>query len=92
MLPVIFPDTLTHSVVADCMSLAVGICCNATGAPVSAGFVELGHDVAVHGDSESLKLASKPVDAARIMLGDSIAFMPDAIVLQMLEKINAHKA
>ena len=91
-LPIVFPDALTHSVVAQVMSAAVEICANAKAKVSSAGFVSLGTDVEVYGDSESLGIKHVPADASRIMVGDSIAFMPDAMATAIMDKLKAKKS
>jgi len=97
--PIIFPEVLTHALVAgamqmvfDCLDsskdLRIKQCLNllarASAPPVSAGFVDIGVDIEVTGESESLGgMKSVPADAARIALGASIAFMPDAVAENM---------
>jgi hypothetical protein len=101
-LPIIFPDCLTHSLVAGAMQMAVecmdkekdlrpkqclSLYARGEAPAVSAGFVEL-HDVHVHGKSESLgDLPHKPADAARMLLGSTIQFIPDTAALQMQEML-----
>jgi hypothetical protein len=93
-LPLIFPEVLTHSVMAMCVAAGIEVCLGAKAGAVSAGFVELGLGAEVHGSSESLKgMKSNPADAARIIVGDSLSFMPDALALTMLERLReANKA
>lgn len=106
-MPIIFPEQLTHCFVAGAMQLVfdtldskkdlrprqlLGMLEAPTAAPVSAGFISLGIDIAVHGESESLGgLKSVPADAARIVCGDSIQFMPDSVAELMLEKLKEAK-
>ena len=106
-LPIIFPDMLTHVFVAGAMQLVIDtldpkkylrpsqldrLAKEGSGKIVSAGFVELGLDVSVHGSSESLgDLPSRPIDAARIVLGDTIQFMPDAIAQMVMDKLKEIK-
>lgn len=102
-LPIIFPECLTHSLVAGAMQMAVecmdkekdlrpkqclSLYTRGEAPATSAGFVEL-HDVHVHGASESLgDLPHKPADAARMLLGSSIQFMPDSTALHMQSMLN----
>jgi len=104
-LPIIFPDVLTHCFVAGAMQLVMDtldpkkdlrprqlddMLKRGSAPPVSAGFVNIGADVQVHGESESLGgLKSKPADAGRIVMGDAIQFMDDAMVELMMEKLRA---
>lgn len=106
-LPVIFPSALTHSLVAGAMQMALDcldsdkdlrpkqclqLLARASAVPVSAGFMSFGLDIDVAGESESLGgLKSKPSDAARIVCGDSIAFMPDSVAEAMLVKLKEDK-
>lgn len=86
-LPVLFPDSLNHDLVAGFIVYAIQAQLKCNAHPISAGFVSLGEDVTVHGRSESLKLEPMPHDAARIMVGDSIAFMSDAQLAPLLDKL-----
>lgn len=105
-MPIIFPDQLTHCFVAGAMQLVFDTLDSKkdlrpkqllnfleapTAAPVSAGFINLGIDITVHGESESLGgLKSVPADAARIICGDAIQFMPDEMAELMLAKLKEH--
>lgn len=104
-LPIIFPDILTHCFVAGAMQLVVDtldpkkdlrprqlddLLKRGTAKPISAGFINLGAGMTTHGESESLGgVKSKPSDAGRILMGDAVQFMPDAMVEQIMEKLNA---
>lgn len=79
--PVIFPDHVPHIM----MAAALRAIDEKTGPrPVSAGFISIGN-CDVHGESESLGgLQHNESDAARIIIGDSVAFMPDDLALQTL--------
>lgn len=91
-LPVLFPEALTHSLMAMCIAAGIEVCINSKAKPVSAGFVNLGIDTKVHGKSESMgNLESHPSDAAYIVVGDSIAFMPDAMASMMFERLQEVK-
>ncbi len=88
-LPFIFPESCTHSIVSEFVRMML-LRFHATEATtvVSAGFVSLGNDVSVHGESESLAgLKSNPTDASRIMIGESVQFMPDEMAELMLTKL-----
>ncbi len=86
-MPFIFPEAITHLYVATMVELGLLPTIKTKGKVVSAGFVSLGLDTDVNGESESLGgLKSIPADAARIVLGDSVAFMPDALAEMMLER------
>lgn len=80
--PVLFPDQIPHVL----MSVAVkAITDPHTLEPVSAGFVAIGN-CDVYGDSESLGgMTHNETDAARMILGDSVAFMPDAVAASTLK-------
>jgi hypothetical protein len=104
-LPVIFPDALTHCFVAGAMQLVMDTLdpkkdlrpkqllsfLERPSAPVtSAGFINLGVDISVYGESESLGgVKSKPADAVRIICGEAIQFMPDEMAEMLLEKLRA---
>lgn len=106
-LPIIFPDILTHCFVAGAMQLAVdcldpkkdlrprqldSLLEGGSAKPVSAGFINIGVDVEVHGESESLGgLKHNPADAGRVVMGDAIQFMPDAMIPALMEKLRAEK-
>lgn len=106
-LPIIFPDVLTHSLVAGAIQLAVDalspekdlrpqqcerLLASGSAPPVSAGFISLGLDVTVSGLSESLgELKHNPSDAARVMIGESVQFMPDAMALMLLDKLRLNE-
>lgn len=101
-LPIIFPEALTHAFVAGAMQLVVdtldprkdlrpkqldSLLAAGQAKPVSAGFVSI-PTCGVYGESESL--GGLPVaigDDARIILGDTVAFMPDALVESMGVKL-----
>jgi hypothetical protein len=102
-LPIIFPDVLTHCFVAGAMQLVMDtldpkkdlrprqlddMLKRGSAQPVSAGFVNIVGDVTVYGESESLGgVKSVPADAARILMGDAIQFMPDSMCELLMEKL-----
>lgn len=100
-LPVIFPDCLVHAHVAGAMQMVVdtldprkdlrpkqldAMLERGSAKVTGAGFV--GFDiVSTSGKSESLGgVKSSAVDAARIMMGDSVSRMPDAMVAMLALK------
>lgn len=77
--PFIFPESLVHS---DMAEVAIDFLADARHHPrgcVSAGFVHFGNSLVVSGHAESLNnLPHKPVDAARILLGETAHYLSDA--------------
>jgi hypothetical protein len=90
-IPVIFPESLAHATMAMVVAAAIEVSTKSMAEAVSGGFINLGLDVGVHGKSESLGLESNPDDAARILLGESVSFMPDNVVAMMAEKLKEMK-
>ncbi len=73
--PILFSERIIHAEMDRPGRVAIG---NSTGLmvkPVSAGFIHLGQDFRVHGNSESMGLVSHPADEAFIGLGDSGALL-----------------
>lgn len=58
--------------------------------PTSAGFVSFG-DTKTHGESESIGVKSKEIDAAYIEFGDAVSFMPEEMLRPLLGKLKAAK-
>jgi hypothetical protein len=92
-LPIIFPESLNHIDVADVVGRLVDRSLKLTGKrrtlPCSAGFVGL-QNVTVTGESDSLGgMKSTPLDAARIMAGNAVAFMPDTMLAPVASKLQA---
>lgn len=91
-LPIIFPDCLVHADVAKVMD---HVMFRSTGSihneVLSAGFVDLGTQVTVHGRSESMELDSNYDDTAYIILGDSVSLSPPEFALMMLQKMKEAK-
>lgn len=85
--PILFPDALTHSIMAMAAGAAIEACLKSKVKPVSAGFISLGTEVSTHGHSESLNMGPQPSDAARVVIGDSITHMPDKLAESVFEKI-----
>ena len=90
-LPVIFPEALTHSIVALCMAEAIEACLKGKARAVSAGYVDVPR-ATTHGNSESLGLDSQTADSVRITIGDSIAFMPDEMIVPLMKKMMEAKS
>jgi hypothetical protein len=87
-LPFLFPDAMTHLFVAMAMQATIKSTMKTEATVVSAGFVGLGLGAEVSGESESLGgMKSNPADAARIMAGESLSFIPDELALMMLERL-----
>lgn len=93
-LPILFPEALVHRDVSDVMGRLVDRTMGpkALGRrrtlPSSAGFVGFTGPVAVHGKSETLgDMQSKPLDAARIIAGSAVSFMPDAMLAPVAARL-----
>jgi len=87
-MPVIFPELLVHADVAKVIQRAMPN-------PVkikSAGFVILGADVHTHGESETLGVKGRDIDAAYIVSGDAGAYMPEMMVEGILKTIRSRNA
>lgn len=70
-LPIIFPNCFVHKDVADYMCVLIGQRQNIDAKPVSAGEVNfVGNRVVVSGESETLGLASRGIDAYLIGMND----------------------
>lgn len=106
-LPIIFPDILTHCFVAGAMQLVIDtmnpakdlrptqldrMLKDGDGEVTSAGFVNLGNDVTVYGESESIGVKSDDVDALVIMIGEQAQFMPKAILKDIWAKMQSNEA
>ena len=91
-MPFLFPESCTHSVMAELMRTMLDWFHNMKATiVVSAGFVNMGTDLTVHGESESLGgLKSVKADAARIILGHAIQFMPDPMVTMLLGQLEGN--
>lgn len=90
-LPVLFSETITHVFMAAAVQAVIKETMKTEAVVASAGFVALGLGAEVSGESESLGgIKSVPADAARIMVGDSLAFMPDELAMTMLKRLRAH--
>lgn len=88
---VIFPDHLVHAHVAKYIANLSFAAHNEPATAVSGGFIALGDEVKVMGESESLKLKSTEVDALRIMIGESVSSMPDEMLKPLWKKVEDAK-
>lgn len=88
-LPFIFPEAVTHQFMAAvCQHIVHRELKSDRSVTVSAGFVGMGNDITVTGESESLGgLKHNPADAGRIMFGAAVQFMPDSMVDMLFEKL-----
>lgn len=77
-LPVLFPDLMVHQYVAWGIERAL-VRQKLYVLPTSAGFVTF-NNVKTFGESETLSMKSKPIDADYIELGESSSLMPESIV------------
>lgn len=66
--PIIFPDKLVHIEVATVMRLVVPVIGKRQAMPVSAGMIEQVFVKGVGGDSETLRMTSRPIDERIINL------------------------
>lgn len=91
--PIMFPDTLTHAIVASGMQAIIHACTAQRTGPVSAGFVEFKENsVSVSGKSESLgDMKSIQLDAIRIELGNNVAALPDEVLQDIINKVGRSK-
>lgn len=92
-MPIIFPEALVHATMAMMAAAAIEVTVNSKATAISAGFVNIaGNDVTVHGESESMGgMKSNPLDAIRIMIGDSVAFMPNEMLTPLFGKLKESK-
>lgn len=87
-LPIIFPTTFNHVDIAAVTKVLLERRQEVSSECVSAGFVELGDNVTVHGESESLGgLKSRPTDAMRIMIGEAVSHTPDDLMEKILAAV-----
>lgn len=86
-LPILFPEHLVHAHVADDMRRRILRDTKQPAGPVSAGFVSFKEGLSVYGESDTLGLKSRPIDAAYIALGAPVAFMPEDVLAVMWEKL-----
>lgn len=84
---VMFPDHMVHAQVAQMVGILSLRAHKEMATPVTAGFVNPGDELSVAGESESLKLKSDPVDAIRIMIGESVSSMPDSILAPLWKQV-----
>lgn len=77
--PVIFPDFIVH---AD-MALALDKIFVHGSQVEAAGFVTLGGDTTVHGESETCELKAQDIDAAKLAFGEVAGHAPDAVLASL---------
>lgn len=78
-LPFIFPNNLTHSVVAEAMCKAVQQERGKVPVVISAGYVAPLRAVRTFGDSESLNVKSRPEDAFIVQFHDYSQGLEDVV-------------
>lgn len=84
-LPLIFPERLIHAEMAQVFAFSIMRTLNDNSRPCSAGFVSIGQ-CDTYGESETLKgLKPNASDPARLIIGSSCEFLPDAEVIRTLE-------
>jgi hypothetical protein len=83
-LPFLFPELLVHAQMAEVFKAALQAFIHVSAVPVSAGHASI-QGAEIHGESESLELVPLAGDEARMVLGDSIAFLPDERLLPLYE-------
>lgn len=88
---VMFPDHMVHAQVAHMVGVLSLRAHKEMATPVTAGFVNPGDELSVAGESESLNLKSDPVDAIRIMIGESVSSMPDSILAPLWKQVDDAK-
>lgn len=105
-MPVIFPEALTHSIVAGAIQMALytldpkndlmirrleSMAKDGPAEVASAGFVTV-NDAWAFGRSESLGIEISRGDAARMILGEAIQYMPGEMAITLLEEFKAERA
>lgn len=89
-MPFVFPESGVHSIMALLMIEMLRKFHATEASVVSAGYVQIGTDTTVHGGSTSLEdMNHNPADAARLILGDAVQFMPDEMATMLLGKLTA---
>ena len=89
-MPFVFPESVVHLH----MAVLIKALMDLPKMPVkcvSAGFVSgIGLGLTTHGESESIGVASDPVDAAYIALGEAVARMPPELMPALLAQARQH--
>ena len=84
--PVLFSDHLVHNLVADGVRHAYGME-GQDMAPISAGFYSE-EKMRTSGKSESMGMASMAHDAAYIVMGSAVAYMPPEVAVRLMQEFN----
>jgi hypothetical protein len=90
-IPIIFPDHLVHADMAKAVGSVLARSQKALTMPVGAGFINLGTDISVSGESETLSLQSREIDAAYIIAGEAGQYMAEPMMAGLMERIKARK-
>lgn len=85
--PIIFPEVLIHTEVARYTINLLGRDAKVFADPISAGFVNIGKDTKVYGRSETMDMESRDIDAQRMVMGESSAYLDDADLVRIFEKV-----
>lgn len=86
-MPIIFPEMLTHSIMDMAFRHGIRRCLGDSATPTGAGFIAIGDNIQTFGKAESmLNLEPGPVDADRVALGDSAAYIPDEMIQGLIAK------
>lgn len=89
--PIIFPDVLVHREMAQLVGQFMMKRNGIFTMSISAGFVDLGLDTMVHGESESLGIKSNELDVIRLILGTNGCGVPDEMLPGIMEKMKARQ-
>jgi len=92
--PIIFPSAITHADMADYVKHLLRRTLNMETEVVSAGFCDI--TAHCHGESESLRVSSRPTDSLSLSFNDSISgtpieSLPDELVANMNRKLKGDK-
>lgn len=90
-IPILFPDCIVHSEMEKAATFAIHRSLKQYSQAVSAGFVGIDGEFTTSGESESIGIKSKKVDAAYIAFGDAASLMPEAIVADLAVKAKKAK-
>jgi hypothetical protein len=90
-IPIIFPEHLVHADMATMVRGLLARSQKAIAMPVGAGFIHLGTDISVSGESETLNLQSRVIDAAYIIAGEAGQYMPELMMSGLIERIKARQ-
>jgi hypothetical protein len=90
-IPIIFPEHLVHDDMAKVVGSLLARSQKALTMPIGAGFIHLGTDISVSGESETLSLQSREIDAAYIIAGEAGQYMPELMMSGLVERIKARQ-